>query len=102
MAQADSKFKAEFPPPASGSASSEAQCRISFFAQSLTTEIPQPIPVNAMPTFTVSGLVPHYGEKVSCGELSSVPNLLTTSLLEFTIPEGDHSRRRPVHPCYAS
>ena len=62
MAQADKKYKAEFFPPGS-----EAERRISFFAQSLTTEIPQPIPVDAMPTFTV--LTPHYGEKVSCGAL---------------------------------
>ena len=43
---------------------SEAERRISSFAQSLTTEIPRPIPVNAMPTFAV--LTPHYCEKVSC------------------------------------
>ena len=32
---------------------SEAECRISFFAQSFMTEIPQPIPVDDMPTFMV-------------------------------------------------
>ncbi|KAJ7468405.1 1,3-beta-glucan synthase component-domain-containing protein [Mycena galericulata] len=36
---------------------SEAERRISFFAQSLTTDIPASIPVDAMPTFTV--LTPH-------------------------------------------
>ncbi|KIY50907.1 glycosyltransferase family 48 protein [Fistulina hepatica ATCC 64428] len=40
----------------------EAERRISFFASSLTTAIPEPIPVDAMPTFTV--LVPHYSEKI--------------------------------------
>ena len=48
MAQADKKYMAEFFP-----SGSEAERRISFFAQSLTTEIPQPIPVYAMPSFTV-------------------------------------------------
>ncbi|ODN83720.1 1,3-beta-glucan synthase component FKS1 [Cryptococcus amylolentus CBS 6039] len=49
--------KAEFFPKGS-----EAERRISFFAQSLTTTIPEPIPIEAMPTFTV--LVPHYSEKI--------------------------------------
>jgi len=51
---------AEFSP-----AGIEAERRISFFVQSLTTEIPQPIPVDAtgMPTFS---------EKVSGREPSSV------------------------------
>ena len=44
---------------------SEAERRISFFAQSLTTAIPGPLPVDAMPTFTV--LTPHYSEKVCFG-----------------------------------
>src|SRR5262245_9660168 len=43
-------------------AGSEAERRISFFAQSLTTSIPEPLSVDAMPTFTV--LTPHYSEKV--------------------------------------
>ncbi|KIY71346.1 glycosyltransferase family 48 protein [Cylindrobasidium torrendii FP15055 ss-10] len=47
----------EFFPPGS-----EAERRISFFAQSLTTAMPPPVPVDAMPTFTV--LVPHYSEKI--------------------------------------
>ena len=40
----------------------EAKRRISFFASSLTTALPEPLPVDAMPTFTV--LVPHYSEKI--------------------------------------
>ena len=50
-------MKAEFFPKGS-----EAERRISFFAQSLTTPIPEPLPVDAMPTFTV--LTPHYSEKI--------------------------------------
>lgn len=41
---------------------SEAERRISFFAQSLSTSIPEPIPVEEMPQFTV--FIPHYGEKI--------------------------------------
>lgn len=41
---------------------SEAERRISFFAQSLATPIADSYPLDAMPTFTV--LIPHYGEKV--------------------------------------
>ncbi|KAA8915873.1 hypothetical protein TRICI_001966 [Trichomonascus ciferrii] len=40
----------------------EAERRISFFAQSLSTPIPEPLPVENMPAFTV--LVPHYGERI--------------------------------------
>lgn len=40
----------------------EAERRISFFAQSLSCPIPEPIPTSAMPCFTV--LVPHYSEKI--------------------------------------
>ncbi|KAL1709542.1 glycosyltransferase family 48 protein [Schizophyllum commune] len=57
VAQGSSGGSGEFFPPGS-----EAERRISFFAQSLSTEIPQPIPVDAMPTFTV--LTPHYSEKI--------------------------------------
>ncbi|KIM41511.1 glycosyltransferase family 48 protein [Hebeloma cylindrosporum] len=56
ISQHDKSFKGEFFPPGS-----EAERRISFFAQSLTTNIPPPLPVDAMPTFTV--LTPHYSEK---------------------------------------
>ncbi|KAI8878625.1 glycosyltransferase family 48 protein [Backusella circina FSU 941] len=41
---------------------SEAERRLSFFAQSLTTQIPMPCSVKSMPTFTV--FTPHYGEKI--------------------------------------
>lgn len=41
---------------------SEAERRISFFAQSLSSSIPEPIPVEAMPQFTV--FIPHYSEKI--------------------------------------
>ncbi|KAG0704142.1 beta-1,3-glucan synthase [Suillus ampliporus] len=43
-------------------ANGEAECRISFFASSLTTALPEPLPVDAMPTFMV--LVRHYSEKI--------------------------------------
>ncbi|KAG0308655.1 1,3-beta-D-glucan synthase [Dissophora globulifera] len=56
VAQEDSSLQAEFYP-----AHSEAERRITFFAQSLSTPIPEPLPVEQMPTFTV--LVPHYSEK---------------------------------------
>lgn len=58
ISQSERDFKGEFFTPGS-----EAECRISFFAQSLTTAVPEPLPVDVMPTFTV--LTPHYSEKVS-------------------------------------
>jgi 1,3-beta-glucan synthase len=57
VSQEDHSFKAEFFPT-----HSEAERRISFFAQSLATPIPEPLPVDNMPTFTV--LIPHYSEKI--------------------------------------
>lgn len=57
VSQEDHSFKTEFFPTGS-----EAERRISFFAQSLSTPIPEPVPVDNMPTFTV--LIPHYGEKI--------------------------------------
>ncbi|SCU86899.1 LANO_0C09516g1_1 [Lachancea nothofagi CBS 11611] len=58
VAQDDSTFKSmEFFPE-----NSEAERRISFFAQSLSTPIVEPMPVECMPTFTV--LIPHYSEKI--------------------------------------
>lgn len=58
LAQDDSNFKSmEFFPR-----NSEAKRRISFFAQSLSTPITEPIPVECMPTFSV--LIPHYSEKI--------------------------------------
>ncbi|KAF1796517.1 1,3-beta-glucan synthase component-domain-containing protein [Mucor lusitanicus] len=41
---------------------SEAERRLSFFAQSLSTQIPQPCSVQSMPIFTV--FTPHYAEKM--------------------------------------
>ncbi|ODQ77692.1 glycosyltransferase family 48 protein [Babjeviella inositovora NRRL Y-12698] len=40
----------------------EAERRVTFFAQSLATPIPEPVPTDCMPTFTV--LIPHYSEKI--------------------------------------
>ncbi|KAI9889020.1 MAG: 1,3-beta-D-glucan synthase [Vezdaea aestivalis] len=57
VSQEDHSFKTEFFPH-----QSEAERRISFFAQSLSTPIPEPVPVDNMPTFTV--LIPHYSEKI--------------------------------------
>ncbi|OJD21325.1 1,3-beta-glucan synthase component FKS1 [Blastomyces percursus] len=57
VSQEDHSFKTEFFPT-----QSEAERRISFFAQSLSTPIPEPVPVDNMPTFTV--LIPHYSEKI--------------------------------------
>ncbi|KAJ5415930.1 hypothetical protein N7465_004625 [Penicillium sp. CMV-2018d] len=57
VSQEDQSFKTEFFPQGS-----EAERRISFFAQSLSTPMPEPLPVDNMPTFTV--LVPHYSEKI--------------------------------------
>ncbi|KAK2600079.1 1,3-beta-D-glucan synthase [Conoideocrella luteorostrata] len=57
IAQEDHSFKAKFLPQ-----QSEAERRISFFAQSLSTPIPDSLPVDNMPIFTV--LIPHYNEKI--------------------------------------
>ncbi|TLD29114.1 hypothetical protein PspLS_03411 [Pyricularia sp. CBS 133598] len=57
VSQEDHSFKTEFFP-----AQSEAERRISFFAHSLSTPIPEPLPVDNMPTFTV--MIPHYSEKI--------------------------------------
>ena len=70
MSQADKKAKGEFFP-----SGSEGERKISFFAQRMTTDLPQPIPVDAMPTFTV--LTPHYSEKVYSG-------LILTLILSLT------------------
>ncbi|ODV82557.1 glycosyltransferase family 48 protein [[Candida] arabinofermentans NRRL YB-2248] len=62
---------------------SEAERRISFFAQSLSTPIPEPIPVEAMPTFSV--LIPHYSEKIILGlrEIIREDPSSKISLLEY-------------------
>ena len=65
-------------------AGGEAERRISFFAASLTTALPEPLPVEAMPTFTV--LVPHYSEKIllSLREIIREENQNTrVTLLEY-------------------
>ncbi|ODV95939.1 hypothetical protein PACTADRAFT_75139 [Pachysolen tannophilus NRRL Y-2460] len=41
---------------------SEAERRITFFAHSISTPLPDPLPAESMPTFTV--LIPHYSEKI--------------------------------------
>ncbi|KAI1319063.1 1,3-beta-D-glucan synthase [Mortierella claussenii] len=73
VAQEDSSIRAEF-----YTHHSEAERRINFFAQSLSTPIPEPLPVDEMPTFTV--LVPHYSEKT------------LLSLREIIREEDQHSR----------
>ncbi|CAO3630454.1 unnamed protein product [Cunninghamella blakesleeana] len=57
VSQEDTAFKTEYFPQ-----NSEAERRIHFFAQSLTTPMPPPRPMECMPSFTV--LTPHYGEKI--------------------------------------
>lgn len=57
VSQDDNNFETEFYPK-----DSEAERRITFFAQSLATPIPEPLPVENMPTFTV--FTPHYSEKI--------------------------------------
>lgn len=57
VSQDDNSYDSEFFP-----SNSEAERRISFFAQSLATPILEPLPVDNMPTFTV--FVPHYSEKI--------------------------------------
>ena len=83
ISQADKGFKGEFFP-----SGSEAERRISFFAQSLTTYIPPPLPVDAMPTFTV--LTPHYSEKV-CFPLVSMLRQGLIVLEDFVVASRDHS-----------
>ncbi|KAG9313769.1 1,3-beta-glucan synthase component FKS1 [Chiua virens] len=73
ISQTDKGFKGEFFP-----SGSEAERRISFFARSLTIDLPEPLPVDAMPTFTV--LTPHYNEKI------------LLSLREIIREEDQHAR----------
>ena len=73
MSQGDREFKGEFFPHGS-----EAERRISFFAQSLTTHIPEPLLVDSMLMFTV--LTPHYSEKI------------LLSLREIIKEEDQHTR----------
>ncbi|KAI9245563.1 1,3-beta-glucan synthase component-domain-containing protein [Phascolomyces articulosus] len=57
VAQEDIAYETEYSPQ-----QSEAERRMRFFAQSLTTPMSEPLPVPSMPTFTV--LTPHYNEKI--------------------------------------
>ena len=57
VSQEDLSFNTEYFP-----VGSEAERRVSFFAQSLSTPMPEPVPVDNMPSFTV--MIPHYGEKI--------------------------------------
>lgn len=57
VSQDDNSYDNEYFPR-----NSEAERRISFFAQSLATPILEPLPVDNMPTFTV--FTPHYSEKI--------------------------------------
>lgn len=65
------------------SSNSEAQRRISFFAQSLSTPIPAPVSTEAMPAFTV--MIPHYSEKIILGlrEIIKESTNSKISLLEY-------------------
>ncbi|KAG0174538.1 1,3-beta-D-glucan synthase [Apophysomyces sp. BC1015] len=79
VSQEDTSFKTEYFPQ-----HGEAERRIHFFAQSLTTPMPQPHPVEYMPSFTV--LTPHYGEKIllSLREIIREENQNTrVTLLEY-------------------
>lgn len=79
VSQDDNNFETEFFPR-----NSEAERRISFFAQSLATPILEPLPVDNMPTFTV--FTPHYSEKIllSLREIIREDNQFTrVTLLEY-------------------
>jgi 1,3-beta-glucan synthase len=62
---------------------SEAERRISFFAQSLSTSIPEAVPVETMPQFTV--FIPHYSEKIllELKEIIKQDSNSKMSLLEY-------------------
>ena len=95
VAQTDKGFKGSFFPPGS-----EAERRISFFAQSLTTALPEALPVDAMPTFTV--LTPHYNEKV-CSPLVSISLGIISQRARITDPAfvaRDYQGVRYQHPCH--
>lgn len=61
----------------------EAERRISFFAQSLSSRIPEPFPIEQLPSFSV--LVPHYSEKIILGlkEIIKEDSFSKVSLLEY-------------------
>ena len=57
LSQVEGGRKPEFFPKGS-----EAERRVGFFSQSLTYALPEPLPIDMMPTFSV--LTPHYSEKI--------------------------------------
>ncbi|EGW34636.1 uncharacterized protein SPAPADRAFT_144914 [Spathaspora passalidarum NRRL Y-27907] len=61
----------------------ECERRITFFAQSLSSPLPEPFEVVAIPTFTV--LIPHYNEKIliNLEELISHSALSKLTLLDY-------------------
>lgn len=61
----------------------EAERRITFLAHSISSSLKEPIPVKAMPMFTV--LVPHYSEKIilSLREVLKEPHQSRISMLEY-------------------
>jgi hypothetical protein len=75
-AQTDKGFKGAFFSPGS-----EAERRISFFAQSLSTALPEALPVDDMPAFTV--LTPHYNEKACSFLYYFFPSEALSNVLNF-------------------
>lgn len=61
----------------------EWERRITFFAQSLSSQLPEPFPVVATPTFTV--LIPHYSEKIllSLQDLIKEQSFSKLTLLDY-------------------
>ncbi|KAI9307529.1 1,3-beta-glucan synthase component-domain-containing protein [Cunninghamella echinulata] len=57
VSQEDSAYETEYYPP-----ESEAERRLQFLATSLSSPMPEALPVPQMPTFTV--MTPHYNEKI--------------------------------------
>lgn len=82
IAQDDSTYKSKeyFPK------NSEAERRVSFFAQSLSTPIPEPILIECMPSFTV--LIPHYEEKI----ILTLDELGTDNFSKSRIPMLEYLR----------
>lgn len=61
----------------------EWERRITFFAQSLSSPLPEPFPVVSTPTFTV--LIPHYSEKIllSLQDLIKEQSFSKLTLLDY-------------------
>ncbi|KAI8807803.1 1,3-beta-glucan synthase component GLS1 [Cladochytrium replicatum] len=78
IAQEDVSTKMEFFP-----VNSEAERRFTFFAQSMSMVLPEPMPVKKMPCFSV--LTPHYAEKIllSLREVIREHDGSTVTLLEY-------------------